>query len=127
MHTMKLVASALCSALAFAVITDAGAAEIRVRCEKREHRSKVSVDAGGLTPGVEYRARVISGDNGRTSAPQAAVGDEVEFDFDSNRNEIAAGATAIGPQFIQGGQVTGKILGPNGRVVVSDTELCRIP
>ena len=126
MKSLKLVAGVIGSTLAFAAISSASAAEIRVTCEKRENRSKISVDGGDLRPGVEYRARVISGDNTRAAAPQAAVGDEVEFDFDSNRNDIAEGATAIGAGFIQGNQVTGKIIGPSGRVVASDTEVCRV-
>jgi hypothetical protein len=121
----KLIAGALCSTLALAFIADAGAAEIRIRCEKRgDHRSKISVDGGNLAPG-EYKARVISGDNAKTSAPQQTVGDEVEFDFDSNRNDILEGATAIGANFIQNNQVTAKIIGPSGRAVASDTEVCR--
>lgn len=126
MTPVKLIAAALSSTLALAVISDAAAADILVKCEKRASRSKISVDGGGLVPGTEYRARVISGDNAKTSAPKAAVGDQVEFDFDSNRADIAAGATPISSAFIQNGQVTAKIIGPNGRTVVSDTETCRV-
>jgi hypothetical protein len=125
MKSLKLIAVALCSTLALAVITEASAADIRIRCEKRDHRSKISVDGGNLASG-EYKARVISGDNAKTSPSKPTIGDEVEFDFDSARADIAAGATAIAPDFIQGGQVTAKIIGPNGRAVASDTEVCRV-
>jgi len=104
---------------------DASAAAIRVKCEKRANRSKISVDGSDLPPGT-YRARVLSGTNKATSVPEATVGDEVEFDFDSNPADIAAGATPISVTFIQGGQVVGKILNAKGATVISDTVRCRV-
>ena len=54
------------------------------------------------------------------------MGDEVEFDFDSEPDDIAAGATAIAAGFIQGAppQVTGQILDTSGAVVVQATVTC---
>jgi hypothetical protein len=98
---------------------------VRVRCEQRSDRSKVSVDGNDLRAG-SYSARVISGANAASSGLQATVGDEVEFDFDSEPDDIAAGATAIGSDFIQGGQVTGQILDAGGAVVVESTVPCEI-
>jgi len=103
----------------------ADAAAIRVRCVQRPGRSKVSVDASGLAPG-NYRAKVVSGANRVSSGFQSAVGDEVEFDFDSNPANVAAGATAIAPNFIQGGEVKGKILDAVGRTVAMDIVDCQI-
>jgi hypothetical protein len=100
------------------------AATIRVRCEQRPGRAKISVDGNELRPG-RYRARVQSGTRTRTSTLQATVGDEIEFDFDSASDDIAEGAIPIAANFIQGGQVTGKILNEAGRTVISDTENCR--
>ena len=96
-----------------------------MRCEKRvpprDLRSKVSVDGNDLAAGT-YTARVISGASQATSGPQATVGDEVEFDFDSNTE---AGATRIASGFIQGtpGSVTGQILA--GASVVAQATVSR--
>lgn len=125
---MKRIWTALTLGSAFFLLTnvlDASAATIRVKCEKRANRSKISVDGNDLAPGT-YSARVVSGANQKTSALQAAVGDEAEFDFDSNPKDIAAGATPIAADFIQGGQVVGKILDTNGNTIVSDTVRCRV-
>ncbi len=103
----------------------ADAATIRVRCEQRSNRSKISVDGNDLAAG-EYKARVRSGGKSRTSALHPAVGDEVEVDFDSAPRAIAAGATPIPASFIQNGEVTAKILTAAGRTVISDTVDCRV-
>ncbi len=125
---MKRIWTALTLGSAFLLlinVLDASAATIRVKCEKRANRSKISVDGNDLASGM-YSARVVSGANQKTSALQAAVGDEAEFDFDSNPKDIAAGATPIAADFIQGGQVVGKILDTNGNTIVSDTVRCRV-
>jgi|JI10StandDraft_1071094.scaffolds.fasta_scaffold106280_4 hypothetical protein len=85
-----------------------GNLSLRVRCEIRSNRSKVSVDATDIASG-EYKATVTSGGVEVTSGTANSVGDEVEFDFDSDGGDIAEGATAINSNFIQGGKVTGKI------------------
>ncbi len=101
-------------------------ATIQVKCERRANRSRISVDGNNLLSG-SYRAQVSSGANTAASGLQATSGDEVEFDFDSAPNNIAAGATAIAPTFIQGApaQVTATILDPSGNAVVSATASCR--
>ena len=119
-----LVASAALAAF------DASAATptIRVQCEQRgAERAKISVDGDNLAPITgQYRAQVLVSSLGSvTSAGATLVGDEVEFDFDSNPADIAAGATAIPKNFIDG-NVTGKILAPDGSTVISDTVACRI-
>lgn len=113
------------SAMAATVAIDASAATIRVQCEQRANRSKISVDGNNL-PAGNYSAEVVSGNNVARAPAQAAVGDEAEFDFDSNANDVRAGATAVAPNFIQGGQVTGKILNSQGATVISDTVSCRV-
>jgi hypothetical protein len=99
-----------------------GGAVLRVRCERRSNRSKVSVDANDIAGGT-YTARVTSGGNTATSGPQGAIGDEVEFDFDSDAGDIAEGATPIASTFIQGLQVTGEVL-DGSTVVASATVSC---
>lgn len=121
----RILALVLASSFAAASIQTASAADILVKCVKSANRSKISVDGGALAPG-DYRARVISGDNRATSAVGTLVGDQVEFDFDSNPNDVAAGATKIGAQFIQNATVTAKIINAAGRTVISDTEQCRV-
>jgi hypothetical protein len=99
----------------------------RVRCERRADRSKVSVDGNTLRSGT-YSARIVSGANTAASGARSTVGDEVEFDFDSEPDEIAAGATPIGAGFIQGSppQVTGEILDAGGAVVAQATVTCEL-
>jgi hypothetical protein len=105
---------------------EASAATIRVQCEQRgTSRSKISVDGNNLPAGT-YRAQIMSGSNAAQTNAQAAIGDEVEFDFDSAPNDIAQGATAVTPSFIQKGQVTGKIVDATGATVISDTVTCRV-
>lgn len=104
-------------------MSDAYAASVRVKCEKQANRSKVSVDGRGLAAG-EYHANIISGSNHKASKPVTGGG-EIEFDFDSDKGDIAAGATAIGPKFIQGGKVTGQIVEASGHVVIEATNTCR--
>ncbi|MDH3687486.1 MAG: hypothetical protein OEP95_14735 [Myxococcales bacterium] len=99
----------------------------RVTCELRSDRSRASVNGQNLTSG-SYSARITSGANVATSAPVATIGDEVEFDFDSEPDDIAAGATAIESNFVGGGTpaVTGEILDGDGAVVASATVTCRV-
>jgi hypothetical protein len=100
-----------------------GGGAIRVRCERRGNsRSKISVDGNNLRNGT-YTARVTSGANTATAAAQRSIGDEVEFDFDSNTGE---GGTRIPRTFIQGGSVTGEILNAAGNVVRNQTARCEV-
>ena len=102
-----------------------GSAVVEVTCERRSNRSKVSVDGNNLAPG-SYQAVATSGTNEAASGFASAVGDEAEFDFDSNANDIAAGATAIAANFIQGTppQVIGQIRDSQGTVVASAVANC---
>src|SRR5262249_12726446 len=111
-------------ALLLGMFVTADAASVRVRCETRGDRSKISVDGNDLAPG-SYIATVTSGGNSQTAAAKNTVGDEVEFDFDSNANDVAAGATRISPSFIQGNNVRGEIFA-GGASVTSGTATCRV-
>ena len=114
-------------ALLLGMFVTADAASVRVRCEKRADRSKISVDGNDLVPANgQFTARATSGGISVTAGPQTAVGDEAEFDFDSNANDVAAGATLISPSFIQGNTVLGKILNASGALVASGTASCRV-
>ena len=97
----------------------------RVICEQRADRSRVSVNGNNLVSGT-YSARVTSGTNVATSGLAPTVGDEVEFDFDSNPDDIAAGAVAIAADFLQGDppHATGEILDGAQNVIASATVLC---
>ncbi len=55
-----------------------------------------------------------------------AVGDEVEFDFDSNTNDIAQGAVPIAVNFVVDGRVTAQVRDAAGRVVASGSAICRV-
>ena len=103
---------------------------LRVRCERRSGRSKISVDGNNISPrnGL-FSARVRAAGGTVASASRSAVGDEVEFDFDSNRNDIAAGATRLSADFIvarAGADVTGEILNAQGAVIATRGADCEI-
>ena len=115
--------------------SDPGAAQgaIRVQCERQASpdRSKISVDGNNLVPqNGAFRARVSAAGGSVTSPARQAAGDAVEFDFDSNPNDIAEGATAIVPTLIAaraGADVVGEILSPQGQVVASQSVECQFP
>ncbi|HEY0672399.1 MAG TPA: hypothetical protein VGD27_09040 [Longimicrobiales bacterium] len=104
---------------------------LRLRCEVSATRSKVSVDGNNLRPlGGMFSARIRSGSNSATASAIQAVGDEAEFDFDSNANDVSAGATAIAPTFIQvgpGADITAEILNANGVAVANGSAECVAP
>ncbi|MFN0179658.1 MAG: hypothetical protein ACKVZ0_12740 [Gemmatimonadales bacterium] len=102
---------------------------VRVRCEVGSNRSKISVDGNNLRPlGGRFSARVRSGANSASAPLATAIGDEAEFDFDSDPGDIAAGAVAIAPNFIQtgaGADVVGEIVDQAGVVVATGSADCR--
>lgn len=104
-----------------------GSGDVRVRCERRSNRSKVSVDGENLAAG-SYRARIVSGASQAESGVQPTIGDEVEFDFDSDPGDIGAGATAIAPAFLAGDppSVLGQVLDAQGVVVAERTVTCEV-
>lgn len=125
---MSLRSLALAAAtVVFAFSTAAAqAADVRVECEKRSSRSKVSVDGNNLADG-SYRAVISSGGATARSPFAPTVGDEVEFDFDSRAADIAEGATAIPAGFIQDGRVRGWLVNGSGqRVTPVVTAICRV-
>ncbi|MDL2338699.1 MAG: hypothetical protein QFE16_12740 [Pseudomonadota bacterium] len=104
----------------------AQAADVSVTCEKRGNRSKASVDGNNLAPG-SYRAVLESGSATATTPFESAIGDEAEFDFDSNPADIAAGAARIAPTFIVDGRSRGYIVNSSGqRVTPVVTAICRV-
>jgi hypothetical protein len=104
------------------------AGSLRVRCEGQSNRSKISVDGNNLTPrNGSFSARVHAAGGTFASGTESAVGDEAEFDFDSNPNDIAAGAVPIPANFIaarSGPDVIGEILDSAGRVIASQGAEC---
>ena len=101
-------------------------ASIRVQCEARgTDRAKVSIDGRDLAAG-KYTTVAVSGGSMAASPAQAAVAGQVESDFDSNANDIRAGAVAIPSTFINNASVTGKIVDATGHTVIADTVSCRV-
>ena len=101
---------------------------LRLRCEVRSNRSKISVDGKNLAVG-SYTAMVSSGSHTASAGPHSSIGDEVEFDFDSDPGDIAEGATAIARDFIQTASnpdVTALIKDAAGNVVASAGANCRV-
>ncbi|HEX7337272.1 MAG TPA: hypothetical protein VF252_08695 [Gemmatimonadales bacterium] len=81
------------------------------------------------TPTDPSTGTVVEAGGVVTSATRRAVGREAEFDFDSNRNDIAAGATGISATFIarqSGADVVGEILNSEGGVVASQGVVCEL-
>ena len=92
----------------------------------RANRSRASVDGKNLNRG-SYRAVLKSGDRTARSPFDQTIGDEVEFDFDSNQNDIAEGATPIPASFIVDGHVRGYLVNTNNqRVTPIVTAICRV-
>ena len=102
-----------------------GTPVVIVTCERRSDRSRASVNGNNLASG-SYTARLTSGGNTATASAAGTIGDEVEFDFDSEPDDVAAGATAIGAGFLQGTppHATGEILDSANQVVASATVTC---
>ena len=102
-----------------------GNATVIVKCEVRSNRSKISIDGKNLATG-SYQAEATSSANMATAPAHQTIGDQVEFDFDSDPGDIAAGATAIAADFIQGTppQVTGAIVTLGGGIVVQASTDC---
>lgn len=125
MTTLTKISAGAVFALLAAVAVDASAAGIRVTCEVRSGRSKISVDGRSLAAGT-YTTQAMSGTNLANSPAVAAVAGEIETDYASNPGDIAEGATPISAKFIVGGQVTGKVINSSGTTVASDTVLCRV-
>lgn len=119
------VGAGVCTVDSCASIPPPAGGAVRVRCEVRTGRSRISVDGNNL-PAGSYRARASSGSNVAEAPATATIGDEVEFDFDSDPGDIAEGATPIAADFIQGTppQATGAILTLSGAVVAEATVNC---
>lgn len=105
------------------------AAGIRLRCERGSNRSKISVDGRSLRPAAgTFRARVRAAGGTVRSPAQKAAGGEAEFDFDSDRGDVLAGATRIPASFIMarsGPDVVAEILNAQGQVVASQGADCQ--
>lgn len=121
-HILGLTVATLILNVSF--LADANAASIRLTCEKRDDRSKISVD-GRNVPAGQYRAKVKSGTKVKNSPLQQAIGDEVEFDFDSDPGDVAAGAVKIPVNFI-GKKVTAWIIDEDGFVEATTTVTCTV-
>ena len=108
---------------------DAGAASTRVRCRVKAARTQISVDGRGLDAGT-YTATVNSSTDAAGAVASATAiqvvppANEAEFDFDSKRVDIAAGATALPRNFVTiPGSVSWQLL-KNGVVIQSGTQAC---
>lgn len=121
----KLSLAALVAIVSALSAAQASAATVRVTCEQRPDRARISVDAKNLAAGA-YRTVVVSGANTAMSGLLSAVGDELQSDYDSNPADIRAGAVPIASTFIAGSVVVGKVVDANGNTVIADTVACRV-
>lgn len=97
-----------------------------LKCEHRTRveRSKISVQTEDLTPGAIYTAIVESNGNTAMASAPADLAGEVEYDFDSNINDILAGATALSNDFV-GDTASATVTDALGNVVDSGSAGCR--
>jgi hypothetical protein len=102
-------------------------ASCEVRHEEAELvRSKVKVKAKDLIAG-DYYAIVTSGDNSIQSETRSISDDEVEFEFDSDADDVLEGAEAIEAGFIQGESVTAELVdAATDDVLLSETVSCLV-
>jgi hypothetical protein len=121
---MSLIKSVLATAALCAISAGVAAQTIDIKCETRSNRSKASVDGRNLVP-ANYSAVLVSGGERVQSPYQPSIGDEAEFDFDSDPGDIRAGATPIAPDFIKRNRVKAAILDVDGNVVVRGSAICR--
>jgi hypothetical protein len=124
MNSKQSILSTLSCLLFFCLVTNASAGA-PLKCEKRISpvRSKISVEAEGLTPGVIYIVDVVSGLNTASVTATADLFGDLEVDLDSNLNDQLAGATPIFSGFINGtasapGTVLGSVTRQQGGVFV---------
>ena len=108
------------------------AATLRLRCELRVGKSsRISVDGSGVAPlNGMFRAGVRSGGNVVTHPAKQAILNQVEFDFSSDPNDIAAGAQPIPANYIvvspTGPDVIARIVDASGATVVQGGADCRV-
>jgi hypothetical protein len=103
MKSAKVLAIVGGMSLLFAEVgsATAAAATLRVRCEVRSNRSKISVDGKRIKSTGSVTAVVTNTDGTSVTAdPKPIVLREVEFDFDSDAGDVAEGATLIPSDFI---------------------------
>ena len=102
---MAMVAASAAALLTIVAADGADAQSARVRCRVRLARTQIAVDGRDLAPG-SYTAAVDSSTDAAGSVPSKAAvevvapADEAEFDFDSNRLNVAAGATRLPRNFV---------------------------
>jgi hypothetical protein len=109
------IAGLIFAALAFNAVclSEVNAATATVKCEVRTARSKISVDGRGYGSAL-YRARVQSGTGVVwAKAFKRPINGQLEFDFDSDRGDILAGATPLASNFIKNRAVNGRIYSYN--------------
>jgi hypothetical protein len=106
------------------LITTNANANIKVKCEIRSDRSRISVDGNNLIMG-KYYVTVKSTNNSATTSLKSTIGDEVEFDFDSAPDDIATGDIAISADFLDT-EVSAVIFDASGIEVVKGSSTCLI-
>ena len=92
-------------------------------------KTLISLELGATRPVVQHTiglSHVAIHVPTRADLAQMAVRGEVEFDFDSDYRDIAAGATPIAPTFIVDGKVVGTVFNASGVEVGSATGTCRV-
>jgi len=111
--------------------SDGDATNLFASCEVRhvegeQTRSTISVKAKDLAAG-DYYAIVMSGDNTTTSETASITDDEVEFEFDSESDDVEAGAEAIEADFIVDKEVNAEFYTAAGdELLFTETVSCLV-
>lgn len=102
---------------------DTDAPKILAQCEARAERSIVSVQGKNLEEG-DYTVALSSGDNTIETDPLATLDDEVEFEFDSDADEVLDGDIEIDAAFIVDNEVEAELINAAGETVLTTTATC---
>lgn len=95
-----------------------------VSCEVDSVRSQVSIEAKDLPEG-EYYPLLTSGDNQLQGQIQAVTTGDVNFDFDSDLDQVNAGAESIESDFITDNAISVEIFSVDSEeAIVSDETSC---
>jgi hypothetical protein len=113
---LRIVTVALMLNLSYFGAAEAVTFSVDCRLERGDRlRSKATVRAYGLKRG-KYYAKIRSGSNGTWISSKPKAGRRLEFEFDSNSDEI--GKTIIPASFLSDGVVVGvvRIFKKNGKI-----------
>lgn len=124
---MKSIPLCVAGALVFSLSVSTASAGDLIKCERRTNpaRSKIRVEAENLLSGAMYSATVFSAGGSALAWGAADPAGKVHFEYDSNPNNILAGATAINANFVVN-QASTTVTDAMGNPVASGSAACKV-